>query len=530
MEIQPDDKSISDLLFEMRSKGVKLWSENGILRYKAPKGRISAEENETIRARKHEIVNFLQRKSAAAIGDIRLGARKIYSPAPVTPCQRWRLEQLYPTYSRRTVFPVRLLGNVNVEALQQTFERLAQRHESLRTHFLRIGSEVWQNIHAGVDPNFDMIDLGGVSPGDRMAEINRIITQFYEEKIDVSAYPLFKGTLIKLEKTEHTLLIHGHDCILDATSFRILWKELWAIYVSAVENRPTSLPDIPVQLPDFSVWLQETDVFWKERHEKYWLDRLESAERVRLFAAGHALSGTECRIDTFAFQIGAEVTTGLRKISRESRTSLGMVVLTAWAAMVLRLVEKTDIVLSYLTSGRMHPDVENAIGCFMCPLYLRIKIEKNDNFLDLMTRISDEYSTAYGHHDFGRLLTRRPEIECVANPMLNWLPRGVFLDAATVLEGTGPNGESHHLKIDSFEYRPTLRDDVRWDLEPCLALLEGEEQIWGKIYYRTDRIRRHNVELIAENVRQFTSFLQQSPTARVASVQCLKEISAAGGC
>ena len=51
--------NIVQYLADLRQIGVRLWLDDGALRYEAPKGRLSAEAIAEMRGRKAEIVDFL---------------------------------------------------------------------------------------------------------------------------------------------------------------------------------------------------------------------------------------------------------------------------------------------------------------------------------------------------------------------------------------------------------------------------------------------------------------------------------------
>jgi hypothetical protein len=519
MDFSPNEESIADFLFAVRSKGVRVWSEDGQLRYQAPRGALADGDVQLLRKRKPEIVAFLSRKSELGIEGIRIAPREGSGPVPVTPNQHWRLRTLHPGYSMRSVFPIHLSGQLDVELLKQTFINISMRHESLRTQFIFSGHDILQDVRT--DPaSLSMVDLSTVPEACRMAEVRRIIDYHNHDKIDPTSDPLFMGTLLRLGETEFVLLTHCHDCISDATSGGIFSRDFWTLYVQSVRKMKSSLSPVPIQQPDFAVWLQRSESHWNKQHYAYWKNRLSGAVRARLFPRESPPPTVRNHIAIFQSRIGSDVTTALRALGRQRQTSLGMIVMTAWTAMMLRWCNTSDIVLAFLTSGRIHSEVRNSIGCFMSPLYLRIEIGEHDRLVDLTSRITEEYGTAYEHHDFGRLLTHESDVECLKNPIFNWLPREVLVDPATVIMSAGGGGLVNELKILPFDYQPPPRHDVKWDLEPAFAFIETDDKIIVRIYYRADRIAVGQVQRLAENVERFAALFCEDPTAEVSSLSC----------
>lgn len=522
-EIRDEAESVADLLFEMRSKGVRVWSQDGQLRYQARKGALSGEEAEKLHRYKSDIVSFLQRGTSSGAREFRLAPRQVYSPVRATPNQQWRLRTLYPHYSARPVQPIHLSGLLDVGLLRQAFADLAQRHESLRTNFIEVGGEIWQSVRPEAGPIFSIVDLTQASPTNRIHEANIFIDQLGRERIDLTAStePLFSATLLKLEDTEHILLIHCFDCITDASSGSILWRDLWTLYFQSTSKIPASLPSISIQHADFADWVHKSDPSWLEKHAGYWSDRLAGASRIRLFPEEKRRPSSPNCMKVLPFQLGRDVTTGLRAIGQRYQTSLGMVVFAAWAGMMLRWCKSTDIAVAFLTSGRMHPEIANTIGCFMSPIYLRIDVDAKSRFIDLLPRIGREYGVATEHHDFGRLLTQDSSVPSIGNPLLNWLPREVFPDSTAVFQRIGSEASNSELKILPFEFQATPRSDVKWDFEPSLALIETSDEIVGRIHYRADLFSRPSMGRLAENVKRFATCLQRDPTVTLESLSCV---------
>ena len=86
-----------ELLKQLGSSGVKLWLQEGELKFRAPKGALTQGHKEQIKANKTELIEFLQgTKSGAAVDIIRPVDRS--SPIALSYAQQrlWFLDQLSP--------------------------------------------------------------------------------------------------------------------------------------------------------------------------------------------------------------------------------------------------------------------------------------------------------------------------------------------------------------------------------------------------------------------------------------------------
>src|SRR5690242_9628502 len=137
----------------LRLKGVNLWVQDNKLRYEAPKGALTAAQIAKMRLHRDEIIAFLE--NARRIGDSLLApirsVRPIAIPLSYAQERLWfldRIEALGPAYNNPAV--VRLLGGLNVSALERAFAVVVERHEGLRTRFVvRDGNPVQEIDPAG---------------------------------------------------------------------------------------------------------------------------------------------------------------------------------------------------------------------------------------------------------------------------------------------------------------------------------------------------------------------------------------------
>jgi hypothetical protein len=194
-----------------------------------------------------------------------------------------------------------------------------------------------------------------------------------------------------------------------------------------------------------------------------------------------------------------------------------MAVLTAFAAVVLRSCNATSVVLPFTTAGRLYPELENTIGFFGTPLFLRIELFEGDRFVDLLGRVTREYATAYTHDDSCRMAVHMAEAEFLFNPPFNWIPQ-VF--------NMNPDGSGHELQtgdslaVTQYKLEISPRDDLEWDGEPRIDLSDSNEGVRGEIGYRADRFTLSSIKRFRRNLLLFAQMLAQEPNALITEVPC----------
>ena len=66
-----------------------------------------------------------------------------------------------------------------------------------------------------------------------------------------------RATLLRLAEDDHVLLLNTHHIISDGWSLGVLSQELASLYEAFAANRPSPLPELPIQYADYAVWQRE---------------------------------------------------------------------------------------------------------------------------------------------------------------------------------------------------------------------------------------------------------------------------------
>src|SRR5579862_5027718 len=126
---------VSDMLSLLRSRGITLTVENDQLRYRAPRGAVSAQEVEWLRARKAELIELLERDNAL-VAEPPLVSRLNCDRVPLTFAQQWWWDCMAPMGSagnvrfcdmRHCIHSLRFGGRLDIESLCRSLDALVRR-------------------------------------------------------------------------------------------------------------------------------------------------------------------------------------------------------------------------------------------------------------------------------------------------------------------------------------------------------------------------------------------------------------------
>ncbi|HZB43698.1 MAG TPA: condensation domain-containing protein, partial [Pyrinomonadaceae bacterium] len=208
---------------------------------------------------------------AARVEEARLAAEAAPAALPMLPVSRdgelplsfaqqrlWFLDQLVPGNPFYNVpVAVRLVGRLDVSALERSLDEILARHEVLRTTFPDAAGRAVQRIAPAQTIALDVLDLRHLAGPEREREALRLAGEEARRPFDLVAGPLMRATLLALDEAEHVLLLTMHHIASDGWSLGVLVGEVAALYASFRAGLPPSLPPLPIQYADFAYWQRE---------------------------------------------------------------------------------------------------------------------------------------------------------------------------------------------------------------------------------------------------------------------------------
>jgi amino acid adenylation domain-containing protein len=295
-----------------------------------------------------------------------------------------------------------LQGNLNRKALENAFETVIRRHESLRTTFITVNGEPRQKIHQPRESGFKLeyIDLKNQENREEKAkaiELEESITPF-----DLEKGPLLRTRLIHLEENKYVFLLTTHHIISDGWSMRLLTNEILTLYEVHKNNKKDPLLPLHIQYKDYAAWQnRETNRQILEQQEEYWLKEFAGNfqllnlptdfERPEL----HQLEGS-----TLSFELDLDTTNRLKHIALRNSATLYMVLVALVNILLSKECDQEEIIIGTAIAGRRHAHLEPLIGFFVNMLALRNFPAASKTFGQFLLEIKDRILKAYENQDY----------------------------------------------------------------------------------------------------------------------------------
>src|SRR5262245_6284285 len=347
----------------------------------------------------------------------------------------WFLDQLESNSSTHYgVRVIRLIGPLNIMALEQSLNELIRRHESLRTTFTLLEEQPVQVVSPPSSLSIPVIDLREWPHAEREAQAQPLIIEAAHRPMNLSQGPLMRSTLLQLGAEEYILLLTMHHIISDAWSMQILLRELSLLYDAFSSGRPSPLPVLPIQYADFAVWQRQ----WLqgailETHLAYWKQQLHGLPPMLELPTDYPRPAAQ----TFqgaqhVLQLPLSILESLKGLSSQEQVTLFMTLLTAFKILLFRYTGQDDIVVGSPIAGRTQIELEGLIGLFVNVLVLRTDLAGDPSFRELLQRVRKTCLEAYAHQElpFEKLVEElRPERDLSRTPLFQ-----VFFNMLTLVE------------------------------------------------------------------------------------------------
>ncbi|HEY9741578.1 MAG TPA: amino acid adenylation domain-containing protein [Coleofasciculaceae cyanobacterium] len=466
-------------------------------------------------------------------------------PASFAQQRLWFIDQLVPGNAFYNVpTALRLTGSLNLSALGQTFNEIVRRHEALRTRFGMVEGQLVQVIPTESCPNaptaasesftptltinLPVIDLRDLPLEEREFQAKQLVTEESQRPFNLATGPLLRLLLLKLDETEHILLLNLHHIISDDWSIGVLIRELSTIYAAFALEQPSPLPELPLQYADFAHWQRE----WLqgevlETQLAYWRQQLDSIPILNLSTDRPKLAIQSYRGATQFLELPPSLSEALEKLSQRQGVTLFMTLLAAFQTLLYRYTQQEDIVVGSPIANRNRSEIESLIGFFVNTLVLRTNLSDNPTFQELLGRVREVTLGAYAHQDlpFEKLVEElHPERSLSRHPLFQ------------VVFGF-ENAPMEALELPGLTLSPLTIDfkTTRFDLE--FHLWEGSEgfrSLWGERWEHSEGLRGvvvYNTDLfdeatITRMVGHFKTLLEgivANPQSRIANLPFLSQ-------
>jgi len=333
---------------------------------------------------------------------------------PMTEAEQglWFLVQAQPEASRTYTEwnTLELRGKLNLAAMRQALQSVVDRHEALRTTIEM--NDDFQIVHPGARLEVSLVDLSQEG-GKRDIRLAEHLKQCEKFTFDFRHAPVLRAEIVKLGEDRHFLLLAFHHLLGNGPSYWVFFEDLCALYDAACGGRSVLSESAPLQLSDFVRWSADQEKTAKTNEsETFWLKQFDGPMPVLELPADRprSIKGTS-RGAREHLSMDQALTNALRKAGAAEKSSLFMVLFSAYRLLLHRLSGQKDLVVGvpYDAEVRTLPGGRGLFANTTHMLPLRSRVEQETTFPQLLAATKAQVLESGEHQNyfFGRIIQKR---------------------------------------------------------------------------------------------------------------------------
>ncbi|MEH1968905.1 condensation domain-containing protein [Nostoc sp.] len=315
-----------------------------------------------------------------------------------------------------------LQGTLNVQAFEQAWQWVVNRHSILRTAFVwKNQDEPRQVVFRQVIVTINSQDWRKLEPSEQQKQLEDYLKADRQQGFDFSKPPLMRFALFRVSDDSYQFVWSHHHISIDGWCLFIILNEVLASYQAIVKNEDIHLkPTRPYK--DYITWLRQQDLVAAEKFWQHTLQGFTQPTTLGQIAQPDNLS--DSLAEGYSQQeilLSASTTNLLKSLAQEHKITLNTLIQGVWALLLSRYATSADVLFGITVSGRSADvvGIDSMIGLFINTLPLRIKVAPQESFWAWLQNIHThneeirqyEYSSAGQVHQWSEVSGALPLYE-----------------------------------------------------------------------------------------------------------------------
>ena len=326
--------------------------------------------------------------------------------------------------------------------------------------------------------------------------------------------PLFRVHLVRCAEDYHRVYLTMHHLVFDGVSvYRVMVRELAALYNAYAAGQPSPLPELAVQYGDYAAWQQQQLANGSyDAAMKYWRETLsENPPVFELPTDRPRAPQPSWRGGMETCTIPAELLEAIKELGRSEGLTPYMMLLAVFQVLLYRYSGQSEIMVGGATNTRTRPEFEPLIGYFLNPVVLRCQLDADVSFREFLGRVKTTVLGALANSDipFDAIVRElAPQRDSARHPLFQVLfsMRPPFVDFPEGWDVTDMEVSSGASSFDLF-----------------VEFSEHPEGLAGRFVYSSDLFDRATIQRLLGHFQVLLRELAAAPDQAVARVNLLTQ-------
>lgn len=495
--------------------------DNNQLKAKAPKGAITIEFRDLIKNNKTAIIDYLLQLDAMYSESEEVEAIKPFErptgKAHVSFAQQrlWFIDKLQagsPEYNMPMAFEVS--GQLDSHLLNKVFSTIIERHEVLRTTYVKEEGLILQHIHDIADVHFEIQqeDLTHLAGEQLEEKIQTLVDADITTAFDLESDLMLRISYLKKTAQSGVLLFNMHHIASDGWSVEVLTKEFLTLYHAFYLKQENPLPPLDIQYADYAQWQREyLEGEVLEKQLSYWEKQLDEVPAVHSLPLDSARPATKQQAASVVRgTLPSHIAKQLMSVAQDYQLTPFMLLHGALTLLLSRHSNTHDIVIGTPVANRLQTQLEPLIGFFVNTLVLRANTE-HSSLTDFFAHIKQVHLDAQSNQDvpFEQLIDhiKVPRSKSY-NPLFQ-----IMMTTSTNYGIDDENG-TDSFQLPDVELHANASDliQVKFDLDIDLSI--SEEGVGLRWTYDVNLFTEQHIKVLNDHLCGLLTELGQAPSTQ----------------
>jgi hypothetical protein len=382
--------TVARVIAELESRGIVLSLADGELRYRSPKGALTDTDREALRARRNELIAYLEARNAAR--GLRGAGNVSGPPTPSVAQEMWRAFAGGAEEGKPVALNIGMVGKFRHDAASAiaAVRQVMARYEALRVRFEAHGDTLQAFVNPAEAFVIEREDLRSLSAEEAGAAAAKEAQAFCAQVNRIVGTWLTRAKVFALPGHESLVALSSAHMIADAGTRNIILDEIHDIldHGEARGERSVSYNAYSLAERAFLAGPQGAQLI------AHWRAWYHDQPVMKAPSDGTALMwGNGIRI-VKNFMIPKRVLDKVRALAEQWKVTPFLIYLTIFSITMARWSKMERFPLRVLGDKRTSLELANMVGLMFCADAVEIRVPPASDFETVMRGILAEYDAA----------------------------------------------------------------------------------------------------------------------------------------
>jgi hypothetical protein len=382
--------TIARTIAELESRGIVLSLAGGEIRYRSPRNALTDADRQSLRARRAEIVAYLEARNAAR--GLRAAGSRNGALAPSVAQEMWRAFAGGAGEGKPVALNIGMVGKFrhDAEAVTAAIRQVIARYEALRVRFEAQGERLLALLNPAEAFVIEQQDLRSLSAEDAGAAAAKAAQAFCAQVNRIEGEWLTRAKVLALPGGESLAVVSSAHMIADAGTRNIILDEIHDILDHGVPRAVSSATYNDYSLAERELLAGSQGAQLIEHWRRWYHDQ----PVMKAPSDGAPLMwGNGIRI-VKNFTIPRRVLDSVRALAEQWKVTPFLIYLTIFSITMARWSGMERFPLRVLGDKRTSLELSNMVGLMFCADAVEIRVPPESDFETVMRGILAEYDAA----------------------------------------------------------------------------------------------------------------------------------------